>query len=93
MGMGMPPPPPPRRRGSSKGSIEIGGGGGDSRRSSYAERVRTSRESGRPSLRELQLAEEEGDGEGGGQGERKGSDMFADLDALQREVDALMGRR
>ncbi|RYP12807.1 hypothetical protein DL765_007127 [Monosporascus sp. GIB2] len=71
-----PPPPPPRQRGSSRGGAEAatGGGGGDARNA------------GR-------------DGEGKGtstpprtqtQSPSSSADILADLDALQREVDALM---
>jgi hypothetical protein len=73
----MPPPPPPRRRGSSKGSIDLP----DSRRGSYADRpTRTSVESVRPSLGIMQDQSQDS---------RSKSDMFADLDALQKEVEAL----
>ncbi|RYO78115.1 hypothetical protein DL766_005101 [Monosporascus sp. MC13-8B] len=71
-----PPPPPPRQRGSSRGGAEAptGGGGGDARKA------------GR-------------DGEGKGtstppqtqtQSPSSSADILADLDALQKEVDALM---
>jgi len=72
----MPPPPPPRRRGSSKGSIDLP----ESRRGSYADRPLTSVESVRPSLGIVQDQSQD---------LRSKSDMFADLDALQKEVEAL----
>jgi len=72
----MPPPPPPRRRGSSKGSIDLP----ESRRGSYADRSRTSVESVRPSVSIMQDQSQDS---------RSKSDMFADLDALQKEVEAL----
>ncbi|RYP49330.1 hypothetical protein DL768_004955 [Monosporascus sp. mg162] len=73
-----PPPPPPRQRGSSRGGAEAatGNGGGDARKAG-------------------------GDGEGKGtstppqtqtQSPSSSADILADLDALQREVDALMTR-
>jgi len=72
----MPPPPPPKRRGSSKGSLDIS----NSRRGSA---TRPSQEGARPSLAAAMYAE---DDEQGGVMKK---DMFADLDALQKEVDAL----
>lgn len=75
-----PPPPPPRQRGSSKGSIDAPGP--ISRTSFDSVRVFTppgpeGHDSGIP-----EEATEEG----------KGADILADLDALQREVDALRGK-
>ncbi|RYP14121.1 hypothetical protein DL767_010429 [Monosporascus sp. MG133] len=73
-----PPPPPPRQRGSSRGGAETatGGGGGDARRASG-----DGGEEGTSTPPQTQT-----------QSPSSSADILADLDALQREVDALMTR-
>ncbi|KAH7361782.1 hypothetical protein B0T11DRAFT_77832 [Plectosphaerella cucumerina] len=73
-----PPPPPPRQRGSSKGSMD--GPGPVGRGSLDSVRVFT------PPGPQGGIAEE------AAAEERRGEDILADLDALQREVDALRGK-
>ncbi|KAH6668148.1 hypothetical protein F5X68DRAFT_216805 [Plectosphaerella plurivora] len=74
-----PPPPPPRQRGSSKGSMD--GPGPVGRGSLDSVRVFT------PPGPQGGIAEEQAAAEEG-----RGDDILADLDALQREVDALRGK-
>lgn len=77
-----PPPPPPRQRGSSKGSMDAPG-----------PISRTSLDGAKPlsplgaESRDLGLSAEPSS-----YTEGKGADILADLDALQREVDALRGK-
>ncbi|ORY60767.1 uncharacterized protein BCR38DRAFT_442438 [Pseudomassariella vexata] len=75
-GMAPPPPPPPRARGSSRGSIDGPATGGVARRPS-AEVKRVEEEHSVPA------------GEAGGTELLKG---IEDLEALKREVEALMGK-
>ncbi|KAF9870714.1 hypothetical protein CkaCkLH20_11816 [Colletotrichum karsti] len=76
-----PPPPPPRQRGSSRGSMD---GFAGARRPSI------------DSTRGFSTNVPEEPGEDGSQGYAdpgKGADILADLDALQREVDALRAQQ
>lgn len=73
-----PPPPPPRQRGSSKGSVDAPGA---SQRTS----LDTTRVFTPPAHNHV--AEDAGQ-----EGLREGQNILADLDALQREVDALRGQ-
>jgi hypothetical protein len=78
-GVNKPPPPPPRVRGGSKGSID-GSGALARKPSNDANRIVGS------SLVKEPVAEDVPAEPG------KGVDILADLDALQREVEALMGK-
>ncbi|OLN90013.1 hypothetical protein CCHL11_07205 [Colletotrichum chlorophyti] len=72
-----PPPPPPRQRGSSRGSMD-GYGPGIRRTSIDSVRAVGSNVPEEPSAEDSAFADV-----------GKGADILADLDALQREVDAL----
>ncbi|OHE95109.1 hypothetical protein CORC01_09633 [Colletotrichum orchidophilum] len=75
-----PPPPPPRQRGSSRGSMD---GYGMRRTSIDSTRAMGSNVPEEPAA-EDNVQQEYGAADWG-----KGADILADLDALQREVDAL----
>ncbi|KAJ9145484.1 hypothetical protein NKR23_g5403 [Pleurostoma richardsiae] len=86
----MPPPPPPRARGSSKGSLD-GPAAAAPRRTS----VESVRPLGGPVMEEPAAVGASGGPAGSGDAVRRDSaakDILADLDALQREVDALRGQ-
>ncbi|KAM0277069.1 hypothetical protein ACHAQH_006077 [Verticillium albo-atrum] len=78
-----PPPPPPRQRGSSKGSMDAPGA---SQRTSL-DSVRVFTPPAHDHHNKGTIAEESGDG-----ALKEGQSILADLDALQREVDALRGQ-
>ncbi|KAI0886668.1 uncharacterized protein GGS22DRAFT_158392 [Annulohypoxylon maeteangense] len=71
-----PPPPPPRQRGSSRASVETPA-------PPATDGVRNP--SGKAGQGPTAAAQPEGD-------VKQGAEILADIDALQREVDALMGR-
>ncbi|KAJ3938828.1 uncharacterized protein N0V96_010933 [Colletotrichum fioriniae] len=75
-----PPPPPPRQRGSSRGSMD---GYGVRRTSIDSTRAMGS------NVPEEPAAEDDAQQEYDAASSGKGADILADLDALQREVDAL----
>ncbi|KAI0835990.1 hypothetical protein F5Y06DRAFT_288801 [Hypoxylon sp. FL0890] len=78
-GAAPPPPPPPRQRGSSRASVETPAALAENARSSSGE-VR--KDPSAPAQSDTQSPNET----------KQGAEILADLDALQREVDALMGR-
>ncbi|PHH91158.1 hypothetical protein CDD83_1492 [Cordyceps sp. RAO-2017] len=81
-----PPPPPPRQRGGSSGSLDV-----LPRRTASASSTHSNRGQRPPLTRH-----DDEPGQAGGDDETaepgKGGDILADLDALQREVDALRGK-
>ncbi|EQL03785.1 hypothetical protein OCS_00513 [Ophiocordyceps sinensis CO18] len=82
-GLARPPPPPPRQRGSSSGSLDaLPRRMGAEAHSALGQKLRVSSSGGTAKLGEEQAAPESG----------KGDDILADLDELQREVDALRGQ-
>ncbi|KAI1137732.1 hypothetical protein F5Y05DRAFT_386074 [Hypoxylon sp. FL0543] len=78
-GAAPPPPPPPRQRGSSRASVETPAPITENARSTSGE-VRN--EPSTPVQPDTQSPNET----------KQGAEILADLDALQREVDALMGK-
>ncbi|KAI1100761.1 hypothetical protein F4804DRAFT_318013 [Jackrogersella minutella] len=78
-GAAAPPPPPPRQRGSSRASVETLAPNAEVARNPSGE-VR--KEPSSPSRTSTGAADET----------KQGAEILADLDTLQREVDALMGR-
>ncbi|KAL7619688.1 hypothetical protein AAE478_010230 [Parahypoxylon ruwenzoriense] len=79
-GVAPPPPPPPRQRGSSRASVEnTASSGTEGARSGSDEVQRNEKE---PTISSTQITGND----------KQGAEILADLNALQREVDALMGR-
>ncbi|KAI8962106.1 hypothetical protein F5Y11DRAFT_347795 [Daldinia sp. FL1419] len=73
-----PPPPPPRQRGSSRASVE-----------SSVVPVESTRNTSDDTQKDLATSTETSVSKAT---DKQGEEILADLDALQREVDALMGR-
>ncbi|KAM4064564.1 hypothetical protein HRG_005069 [Hirsutella rhossiliensis] len=82
-GPARPPPPPPRQRGSSSGSLDAlpRRTSGEAASAHSGQRLLVSSSGGTATLGEEQAPDP-----------GKGDDILADLDALQREVDALRGQ-
>ncbi|KAI0107395.1 hypothetical protein F4776DRAFT_645035 [Hypoxylon sp. NC0597] len=78
-GTAPPPPPPPRQRGSSRASVETPAPTTENARSTSGEVRKEPTTSTQPAIQSPNET-------------KQGAEILADLDALQREVDALMGR-
>ncbi|KAI2469072.1 hypothetical protein F4781DRAFT_395695 [Annulohypoxylon bovei var. microspora] len=74
-----PPPPPPRQRGSSRASVEAPA------HTTTTHTDGTRNQSSNAKKEQITSTQPEGD-------TKQGAEILADLDALQREVDALMGQ-